>query len=975
MKRLTLVLGLLSLVIPAMAQSPPEDIFREGQELFARGDYEAAIERYNVLVRNYPLSELIPDAQFRRAVSLYRLDRHDDALSLLRRIEARYRSSNFLPVVPFWKGLSLYQLNEYAAASRELGRFLDSSATGDLTGQARVYKALSEMALGARDTAIATLVPLFEPLPSAALGPDRSYAASLLLSLHVQGEEYDRAIAFFDSLDPSLVTGRWQTQYRLSAAESFYATGDLDRARELFMELRNAETDVATVAFQRLFQIARRSGERDQLRRVLAQAEEQLAGETDVLSELWLRVGIESYQAEEFEIAELYIRRVWEIVPANPTVALYLAELLDRREAGSEAVSILETHLGAVDQADANVLLRLGTLYVDQSEWERAREVLKELMESFPDSEYVPAATYQRGYALFQLDQIEQALTVVQDGLSQGQSGGFLPELLRLKATLHRERGEFPEADQTLRDYLAVRPEDVKAAIERVKVLFQRELYEQVSAFGKNIMSQHSELSRDHPGLYVQLQYMRGLASVTRQEYEEGLRLLADVPTDPEGASRGMSASEREVIVPYALYYRGWTNFRIGAYEDAIPAFETLVSRYSDHEFANRSAYLAGWSAFNVEDYTAAEEYFRRLLAFQPQQSLRVQGYFLLGQTLGATEQYEDALIQFRNVFADFPNSSYADDALFEYAGVLVTIGSLDEAVREYKKLFQTYPESALAEEGMYRRAELLYEAERYADARDAFFEYRSNFPQGRLHDAALYWGGMASLEVGEEAGALLLWERLVEEYPRSSFRPDAMQRAALLHESQAQYRQALNMWSIFISAYPDRARAANAERRADELVLRIGGLTEEEARLWVTIEDANRAQSERGRRAILELGRLLIYEGGRTQASRNLVFPMLEEVVDKADTAPAQAGRAAFLLAESYVRRSRPEEAADYFLRAAEINSENQSFVAESLFRAAEMLESAGDTAGRDEIIRRLQENFPESEWRDKARQLQENA
>ncbi len=79
--------------------------------------------------------------------------------------------------------------------------------------------------------------------------------------------------------------------------------------------------------------------------------------------------------------------------------------------------------------------------------------------------------------------------------------------------------------------------------------------------------------------------------------------------------------------------------------------------------------------------------------------------------------------------------------------------------------------------------------------------------------------------------------------------------------------------------------------------------------------------------------------------------------------------------MAESYVRRSRPEEAADYFLRAAEINSENQSFVAESLFRAAEMLESAGDTAGRDEIIRRLQENFPESEWRDKARQLQENA
>jgi outer membrane protein assembly factor BamD (BamD/ComL family) len=201
------------------------------------------------------------------------------------------------------------------------------------------------------------------------------------------------------------------------------------------------------------------------------------------------------------------------------------------------------------------------------------------------------------------------------------------------------------------------------------------------------------------------------------------------------------------------------------------------------------------------------------------------------------------------------------------------------------------------------------------------------------------------------------------------------MQRAALVHESRGQYRQALNMWSSFISAYPDRARAVDAERRADELVLQIGGLTEEEARLWVTIENANRAESERGRRAILELGRLLIYEGGRTQASRNLVFPMLEEVVDKADTAPAQAGRAAFLLAESFVRRSRPEEAADYFLQAAQINPEDQAFVAESLYRAAEMMGSAGNTAERDEIIRRLNENFPESEWSEQARQLQENA
>jgi hypothetical protein len=141
-----------------------------------------------------------------------------------------------------------------------------------------------------------------------------------------------------------------------------------------------------------------------------------------------------------------------------------------------------------------------------------------------------------------------------------------------------------------------------------------------------------------------------------------------------------------------------------------------------------------------------------------------------------------------------------------------------------------------------------------------------------------------------------------------------------------------------------------------------------------VRIEEANRAETERGPEAILELGRLLIYEGGGAQANQNLVLPMLEEVVNKADSASRQAGEAAFLLAESQVRRSQPGQAAEYFLRAAQANPEDPDFVARSLFRAAEMMQAADMTAERDQIIRRLQENFPDSEWTEKASELQEN-
>jgi outer membrane protein assembly factor BamD (BamD/ComL family) len=73
-------------------------------------------------------------------------------------------------------------------------------------------------------------------------------------------------------------------------------------------------------------------------------------------------------------------------------------------------------------------------------------------------------------------------------------------------------------------------------------------------------------------------------------------------------------------------------------------------------------------------------------------------------------------------------------------------------------------------------------------------------------------------------------------------------------------------------------------------------------------------------------------------------------------------------------VRRSQPQQAADYFLRAAQANPGDASFVARSLYRAAEMMQSAGMTTERDQIVERLQENFPDSEWTDQASQLQEN-
>jgi TolA-binding protein len=273
----------------------------------------------------------------------------------------------------------------------------------------------------------------------------------------------------------------------------------------------------------------------------------------------------------------------------------------------------------------------------------------------------------------------------------------------------------------------------------------------------------------------------------------------------------------------------------------------------------------------------------------------------------------------------------------------------------------------------MYRRAEVLFQAERYGEARQAFFEYRANYPNGTLIAPALYWGGVSAYELEEVSGALLLWETLIEEHPESAFRADAMQRAAEVYSERGDYRRALNLYSRLVATYPRQAEAADAGDRVDELLLRIGGLSQREAELWVRIEQNRRAQTADGRRAILEAARIAIREGGTGVERENLIVPLLRSTAAKEDEDPDAAAQAYVLLGEYHLRQSRPTEARDAFLSAAAADPSNSARTAEALYRAAEAAILAGRRAQAQSIVDRLESSFPQSEWTAEARTLLE--
>lgn len=971
MKRSLLVGFCIFAAAATFAQETAREVFQQAESRFQGGDYEVALQRYEALVRDYPFSEYVPDAQFRRAVALYRLERYDTALSLLRRVEARYRSTRFLSLVPFWKGITHYRLGNYPEAEEELERFLAVSDRPTLMRQARLYLSLTMLAGDRREEAVADLEQLFTEVDVPESEP---YALSLLLSLYVRAERYEEAAARFDRIDPSMVEERWRSNVRLYGAEALRAVGREEEALGIFLDLTREGPAVSETAFRRAYELAGRLGREETARRIVREAEQSLAGRSDVLAELWIQVGAESYRAGRLEDAELYLARVLDldIETVPDTVPLYLAELYAERGRTADALDVLaDARLRGLGEYGDRILLRQAELFLEADRARSALDTLDVFLSDYGGSAYRAEGEYLRAFALYRLDRPEDALAQARSTISAGRAGAFEPDLLWLRSLLHRRLGEPDRALQSLREYLAVSDGDLDARLELVKLLFEEGRYEEAVREASQLADSNGELAEERPAIYIQLRYIEGLSHVALKEYGPALGALGALPEDPAAYTGTEDGGDVSVIYPYVLYYRGWARYRLSRYEEAERAFAQLVAYDASHEFAPRAAYLAGWSSYNRGDQETAGEFLREAVSMAETSEIRTEATLLLGRSLKAVGSYAAADTRFRSVFADAPQSPLADDALFEYAEGLERRGRIDDAVGQYRVLFERYPESRLAEEGMYRRGELLFQARRYAAARQAFFEYRANYPDGSLIAPALYWGGVSAYELGETAGALLLWETLVTEHTESAFRADAMQRAAETYSEEGDHRRALNLYSRLVATYPRQAEAANAGDRIDELLLRIGGLSQREAELWVRIEQNGRARTAEGRRAILEAARIAIREGGSGVDRENLIVPLLRATAAREDEDPDAAARAYVLLGEHNIRQSRPMEAREAFLNAAAADPSDRERAAESLYRAAEASMLAGRRTEAASIVDRLQESFPQSTWTAQAQRL----
>lgn len=950
LRRMT-ALVLCALVFPLIvAGADDRELFDEAERRFSAGNYQLAAERFQRLLEDYPGSTYRTQAQLRIAQSDFYQEEYDRALQRLQRTAARARAGGLTPTLQLWIGLTAFQVDDYALAEQALTRHLDSAAPPQ--GRAWLYRALSRLEAGRADEARADLRRAID----GASGTEQLYATAVLMELGARAGEYAEVLEIYDSY-PVEDTDEAYAEVRIRyAADAARELDNENRAEELYRRLTSYSIESAQWAYRQLYALARDRQNRNEMQRIYREAEQRLAPEPERLADFWFSLGSDALQRGRYELAELYLSRLWDVRRdrmIDGTAALYLARAINSQERSGEALSLLRDSLQDDSVSEAATTERralAARLHLQSNEFEAAAEIL----EAGDVVEATSGTLYSWAFARYRTGHQEEVL----ERLTANRTQPLLserPPLMRLRGRLYLEAGDSTEAVRSYRVYLAERPEDAVARLELVRALVAATQFPAVEQEISRL--EDSELPA---GREQEVQYLRGIAAFHREDYETAVAALESV--DDAGYE------------PVRSYHLAWSRYRLG---DTGAAQERIASVVDDlsPDLQADGRYLYAWTLYRGGARSEARSQLLRILGESLSRAEEIRTRQLLATLHIEDGNFGDALSQYR-VLADSAEGT-AERVRYEQliATTLASAGRTQEAVTRYDEIADQFPETSAGRVALLEAGELLYGMGSLRQARERFREYQSRFPEGQDLDRALYWAGLTSYELDEPGRSLLWWEPLIDRFPRSSYTPEVLFLTAQIYTERDQRRRALELYDRLVAAYPDSSEAADAQRLRRTIRLELDGLSGREADLWVELEPGDGAGPEPGSERwfdlVLELGRIAIREQISLTRERSRI---VDKLLEAAEFEGPDAAEASVLLAEYYRRRGETNAALDRYVEAAGTDGAPDELRAQSLYELAVLARDAGDSRTAQEALEELSARYDGSIWADRAERMMES-
>ncbi len=224
-------------------------------------------------------------------------------------------------------------------------------------------------------------------------------------------------------------------------------------------------------------------------------------------------------------------------------------------------------------------------------------------------------------------------------------------------------------------------------------------------------------------------------------------------------------------IVDLALFNSGRNYERAGEWQKAIAVFDTLVVNFPESKYRLIALGHIADDYKQMEDYANVAATYERIYKLYPQNKDAEVALYNASLFYAKAKDWNNAIRINELYIANYPNSNDSKDLLFENARYYLKLGDLAAANKIYDEFAKRYPNDSRSVEAFYRRGEYYFENGQYDLARQEFQKAiaKSNEYARTGRDPNLYFASEAYYKLGEieyqEYKAITLG------YPEANFR------------------------------------------------------------------------------------------------------------------------------------------------------------------------------------------------------------
>ncbi len=510
-------------------------------------------------------------------------------------------------------------------------------------------------------------------------------------------------------------------------------------------------------------------------------------------------LGYIAYQSDDYDKADKFFKEVSDSLSIDKGLAYYKADRNFKRGKFQKAIEAAEKQLTKADPAEQSQLNKIiGESYFNQKKYEKAIPYLEKYRGT--KGKWSNTDHYLLGYSYYKLKDNEKALAQFnkiiggKDKVSQNAYYHLGDTYLKL--------GKKQEAFTAFKNAseMNFEPEIQEDAFYNYAKLS----YELGNSF-EPVASVLKRFIKEYPNAIHNVEISELLVDsyLNAKNYKEALEQLESDP---------VRLAKHQKVYQKVLLFRGQELFKLGNYEDAVYLLGKASEIWGSDEISKRAFFWLGESNYRLGKYDVAAEAFQSITLPYQWERLKLSEY-QLGYCYFKLKDYDNAIEHFNLFISQQPSSSYVNDAMVRLADSYFVNADYWKALDAYNKVIKSFPKGAPY--ALYQRS-LCYGFLRQNDKKiDGLNEFISKYKNSNYLDDVYYALANVYIAQGKDSKGIANYKKIQTELPDSPLVSKSILKEGLLYYNQDKYDAAIERFKTVVDKFPKTAEALQAVQSA----------------------------------------------------------------------------------------------------------------------------------------------------------------